>query len=303
MPTVKGILILILLLLTFVLEAQTKKRLRPGTMYAAGEHVYAARYGFTGTIPEGWQGTLPHDSEIFLLLPDTHSTGGEIFTFASISRDTGSIREAWMNGVNLSETILIKSKGSMTTEGDMISSEVIAISKSVNYSYKAFVAARCSPYGHCIISLAIGDMRYYDQMKVAVEDFMRNATFSEPSSASVYAGFNWQEFLSNKSLISFMTVQNESGRGTKDNIIHLCGNGTFKTRIKKKGSMKQFNSSYKGNLSGTWVAEGIGEHGILKLTFKKQPPVEVLLLLKDDKIFANDERYFAAHSDQCDEDS
>lgn len=119
MPTVKGILILILLLLTFVLEAQTKKRLRPGTMYAAGEHVYAARYGFTGTIPEGWQGTLPHDSEIFLLLPDTHSTGGEIFTFASISKDTGSIREAWMNGVNLSETILIKSKGSMTTEGDM----------------------------------------------------------------------------------------------------------------------------------------------------------------------------------------
>jgi hypothetical protein len=299
-PITRGFLLVVLLQIVSVSNAQSKKRLQPGKMYSSGEVVYAPRYGFTSIVPQGWQGTLPRDMEIFLLVPDTITTGGEVFSFVSVDGNTDAIREAWVEGVNLSEEITIKAKNVVMTEGDMISTEVIASGRNVNRGSAGYAAARCSPFGHCITSLALGPVQFYDEMKLAVERFMTSATFSEPSHISIYADFNWKEFLSNKMLIAFMAMQDQSGSGTKDNRINLCRNGTFNAKIKKKGAMKQFNSEYSGNLSGRWSAEGIGEHGLLKLEFKKLPSVQVPLSIKEERIFANGERYFIAESYQCD---
>ena len=293
-----GILLIVLSAITLVVDAQSKKRLQPGKLYEPGEKIYAPRYGFTSVIPDGWEGTLPRDTEIFLLMPRTE-IGGEIFTFASIQKDLASMSESWKKGVNLSETIIIKSSGEIKTDGDMISSEVVGSGEHVNKGGKGFVAAKCNPAGPCVTCIGLGPIQFFDQIKKAVESFMSTTTFSEPSNVSIYVDFNWNEFLTNKMLIAFMAIETTSGSGTKDNTFHLCKDGTFTAFIKKTGTMKQVNPKIKGRQSGTWSTESIGDNGILKLTFKNQPTVELRMLIKDEKSFINDERYFAAESDKC----
>ena len=274
------------------------KRLRPGTLYASGESVYAPRYGFTSVIPNGWEGTLPLDTEIFLLLPATQSTGAEIYTFASEQNELSLLNERWEKGIWLSESIRIKATG-ITIQDDMISSEVVPEGDMVNTNTKGFAAAKCGPFRNCITCIAIGPVQTYNEMRSAVESFMGAASFSEPSNVSIYVDFDWKEFLSGKTLISLAATQGASGEGTKENIFHLCSDGSFTGRIKKKGAMKQFNASYKGNQSGTWSTESVGETGLIKLKFTKLPAVELPISIKEEKIFVNDERYFAAESTNC----
>jgi hypothetical protein len=279
-------------------SGEDAKRLRPGTLYASGEAVYAPRYGFSSVIPDGWEGALPLDTEIFLLMPATNSTGAEIYTFVSEQNELSLLRERWAQGISLSESIRIKAT-SLTIQGDMISSEVVPEGDMVDTSTKGFAVARCGPFRNCITSLAIGPAHTYEQMKSAVESFMSKASFSEPSSVSIYVDFDWKEFLSGKSLFSLVAMQGASGEGTKENIFHLCSDGSFKGRIKKKGAMKQFNADYKGDQSGTWSTASVGETGVIKLNFKKLPAVEFPISIKEEKIFVNDERYFAAESTNC----
>jgi hypothetical protein len=167
--------------------------------------------------------------------------------------------------------------------------------ENVNKGNRGFIAAKCIPYGPCITSLGIGPSQFYDQIKTAVESLMSQATFTEPSNVSIYADFDWKEFLAGKMLIAFQLIES----GSKENTVHLCGDGTFMADLKKKGLFKNDNPAYKGRQSGTWTAEGIGEQGVLKLTFKKLPAAEIPLTIKDEKIFAMDERYFAGESDWC----
>lgn len=294
----KVTLLLVLLGLSLAGNAQSKKkRLQPGKLYEPGEAIYAPRYGFNAVIPEGWEGTLPRDTEMFLLMPRTE-IGGEVFTFSSEKKDIQSLKENWLKGANLSDNIMIKATD-VKVDGDMIFSEVVPAGEAVNKGYKGFVAAKCSPYGSCVTCLGIGPVQFFDPLKKAVDSFMRSTTFTEPSNVSIYADFNWKEFLSNKMLIAFMAIESSSGSGTKDNTFHLCKDGTFKAFIKKTGAMKQINPQIKGRQSGTWSTESIGDNGVLKLTFKNQPTVEVPMLIKDEKIFINDERYFAAESEEC----
>jgi len=124
-------------------------------------------------------------------------------------------------------------------------------------------------------------------------------TFTEPSNVSIYADFNWKEFLSDKMLIALIGIESGSQSGTKENVIHLCKDGTFKSNIKKKGMMKEFNPGYQGNQSGTWSTESVGDNGVLKLDFKKLAPVEISMTIKEEQIWINNERYFAAVSDRC----
>lgn len=282
----------------FVLAQEKKKRLQPGKLYEPGEKIYAPRYGFDSVIPEGWDGTLPRESEIFLLVPRT-PIGGEVFTFASVGTDLKSIRESWMKGVNLSETIIIKAEGDAKIDGDMVSADVVSEGQNINKGYKGYAMARCGPYGHCITCLGIGPVQFIDQVRTAVTSFMSQASFTEPANISIYADFDWKEFLADKMLISFMAMESGSQSGSKENTVHLCANGTFTADFHKKGLVKDYNPQYKGRQSGTWTAEGIGEQGTLKLKFKKLPEAEVTLLIKDEKITANGERYFAAESDKC----
>ena len=81
--------------------------------------------------------------------------------------------------------------------------------------------------------------------------------------------------------------------------IWLCGDGSFKSKVKSKGRLVTEKSPYKGSRKGTWTAEGIGEKGKLNLATSKGENLSLSMEIKDDKIFVNGTRFFALKNDQC----
>lgn len=278
--------------------AQVKKpRIKPGQMYEAGETIYAPRFGFTAKIPEGWEGSLPRESEIFLLHTVINDIYGEIFLFGREQGDLTTLQEGWKKGVDLSESIKLIAKDPAIA-GDLLSTEVVGGGTNINRGQRGFAAARCNPNGPCVIALSIVPTQFYDQVKNTVVKFMNAATFSVPSNASPYADLDWREYLSDKSLVTFAYVEG----GSKDSQIDLCGNGTFTASIKKSGFLKSQNPQYSGKLSGTWVTSSAGETATIRFTFtskKDLPPLEVNVYIKDDNVYFNDERYFVGQSTKC----
>jgi hypothetical protein len=278
--------------------AQTKKpRIQPGRMYEAGETIYAPRYGFTAKIPQGWEGSLPRESEIFLMHTIINDIYGEIFVFGREQSTLESLQQGWMKGVDLSENIKLKAVKPVI-EGDLLSTEVLGEGTSINKGQRGFVAARCNPNGPCVVALTIVPKQFYDQVRSTLIRFMTESTFSVSSSASPYADLDWREYLSNKSLVTYAYMDG----GSKDSEINLCGNGTFTATIKKSGFLKSQNPQYSGKLSGTWNTTSVGETATLKFVFtskKDLPPLEVQVHFKDDNVYFNDERYFVGQSTRC----
>jgi hypothetical protein len=289
-------LCLIFIGLSFQGVAQQKKsRLQPGRMYEAGETMFAPRFGFIATVPAGWEGVLPRESEVFLLSTTT-SVYGEIFVFGRERGDLNSIRETWMKGVNLSETIRIKSINP-TLEDGLLYSEITAEGQFINKGFKGFVVSRCSPSGPCVTTLMTAPEQYYESVKNTAMEFMKSSTFQAPSNTSPYVDFDWQEFLSNKVLVTYASAQG----GSKESTVHLCKDGSFTATLKKKGFFKEQNPAYKGNLAGQWTAKGDGEKATIQFIFsnKSLSPVEVSLTINDEKVTSNGERYFVGKSDKC----
>jgi hypothetical protein len=291
-PTV---FILLAFFFSFENYAQKKNRIQPGKIYATGEALYAPRYGFMAKVPAGWEGMLPRESEVFLLMTTT-STYGEIFVFGRDQGDLNTMREGWIKGYDLSETILLKALNPTITDG-ILSGEVVAAGDNINKGKKGFVVSKCNPSGPCITVLAVAPTQFFESVKGTVLEFMKGSTFEPPSRQSPYAEFDWKEFLSNKVVMTYTTMQG----GTKENQIHLCADGTFTANIKKSGFFKEENPAYKGKLSGTWSVSGIGEETTIQFSFKKNSlsRLETKLTIKDEKVFSNGERYFVGQSDKC----
>lgn len=289
-------LVLTISCLTFQGIAQgKKKRLQPGKMYEAGETLYAPRFGFTAKVPSGWEGQLPRESEVFLLTTTT-STYGEVYVFGREQGDLNSMREGWKKGFDLSENIKLVATNP-TLENGVLSSEIAAAGEYINKGLKGFAISRCNPSGPCITTLIVAPVQFYDSVKNMAIRFMKTSSFDVPSSASPYSDFDWTEFLSNKVLASYTSVQG----GSKENMVHLCADGTFIAIIKKRGIMKTDDNKYRGRNFGTWKVTHAGESTTLQFTFNKKDlgTFEAPLLIRDEKVFSNEERYFVGKSDKC----
>lgn len=290
--------VLFLWLTPLLISAQNKKvRLQPGKFYEAGEMLYAPRFGFTAKVPDGWQGSLPRESEVFFLQTVAPDIFGEVYVYGHEKSDLQALKNNWLSGVNLSETIRIKAT-SPVVSNDMIASEVVGEGQAINKGNRGYVVARCSQDGPCIVAFATMPKQFYEPIKKSVEQFLSNASFEPPHSSSPYATLNWSEFLANKTLITHTFLKG----GAKETEVNLCGNGRFTANIKKTGFMKNQNPQYKGRLGGTWSTTGIGEMANVTFEFtgkRKLAPVEITLTIKEDQIYANDERYFVAKSTKC----
>lgn len=279
------------------LTAQTdKKRLQPGTLYEAGEQLYAPQYGFITTVPQGWEGILPQESEVFLLTTTSTSTYGEIFVFASELNNPDAIKDAWLGGLDLNETMRIKAVSPIIEQG-LLTSEIILEGDNVNKGNKGFAAARCSEGGICITTLMVAPIQFYESVSNTVVELMKNSSFETPSNTNRYAEFDWNDFLSNKVLTTYAFV---SG-GSKEAMVHLCGDGTFTAILKKKGFFKDKNPAYKGNLTGQWSAKEKGEASTIEFTFDKKglSPLSLPIALENDRVMSSGERYFIGKSDKC----
>lgn len=273
--------------------AQTGKRIQPGKIYDAGEALYAPRLGFRATVPTGWTGSLPRESEVFLLT--SYTSPAEIFVIGREAGTLAQLKQVWEEGLEMNDQIKLKASGATIINGTL-ASEVVAVGNFINKSMRAYAVARCSENGPCITSLAVMPTAQFDEVKKTTDAFMAAATFEAPSLASPYADFNWKEFLSGKMVTTYAFLEN----GSKETSIHLCADGRFTAKVTKKGILKNQHPDYKGKMSGTWTVEGIGERGRIRLVFEKGlPELTAELTIKEEQIFADGERYFVANSDQC----
>ena len=284
--------IILLLLIPGALFGQAK-RIKPGKMYDAGEALFAPMFGFRAVVPEGWTGSLPRESEVFLL--NSITSPAEIFVLGRVTSDLATLNKEWNQGFAMDENIKLKAKGATVASG-VLSSEVIAVGAFINKSMRAYAVARCHESGPCVTCLAVMPFNQYEDVKKVVDAFMGASTLEPPSSTSMYSDFVWKDFLTNQMVTTYAFLEN----GSKETTVHLCANGKFSSKVTKKGILKNQNPAYKGKLSGTWTVEGVGEKGRLKLVFDKGlPTLDIELTIREEQIYAGNERYFVAISDQC----
>jgi hypothetical protein len=291
----KALFVIIATILSVQSVAQKKSRLQPGRLYEGGETLFAPRLGFTAKVPDGWQGLLPEGTEVFSLSSMT-SVFGEIYVFGREQGDLNAMKVVWGKGIDFTESIKLKAIDPVI-KNDILSSEVIGEGDAINKGNRAFAIAKCNPSGPCVTLLTLAPIQFFEAVKNVAIKFMETSSFEPPSNAPIHADLEWKEFLSNKSLLAYIDMDG----GSKQNTVDFCADGTFTSSVKKKGFLKKENPKYNGNNAGQWTVEGVGEQTKLRLTFKKKdvPPLEVTLTIKEEKIFANGERYFIAQSTKC----
>jgi len=290
-----NLIVILLMVISSSVYAQKKSRIQPGRLYKSGETLFAPRFGFTATVPEGWEGMLPRENEVFLLTTTT-STYGEIYVFGRPEGNLALMADAWNKGFDLSETIRLKALKPVIKD-DVLSSEVVAEGQYINKGNKGFAITRCSPNGPCVTIFMVAPIQFYEAVKSTVIQFMDTSKFEPPSTTSPYSDFDWTEFLSNSTLIAYAAPTG----GSKKTQFHLCGDGTFMADIKKTGFFKNQNPAYHGHLTGKWVVTGTGEETTIQFTFNKKDlaPFETQITIKEEQVYSNGERYFVGKSDKC----
>ena len=282
--------IFVLLVSTDLIIAQTN--LRPSTRYESGEAIIAGTVGLQTVIPEGWSGMLPRDNELFLLLPN-EALDGEIYIYAGPAVSPEQRKDNWLTGLDLGNGNVLKSDGNIFTRGSAMASKLVL---SENTSYKtAYIEALCGPYNWCITATIIGAPDGFDKMQKALYEFMDAIIWLEPREGGMYGDFNWHEFLAGKHLLNHNYVPSAK----MENDIWLCSDGTFTTKLKRGGSLKDQAQEYKGTNKGTWETTSVGQKGILILNYEKLPPLKVNLEIKDEQIYLNDRRHFAMRAGVC----
>jgi hypothetical protein len=279
----------------FAFSQKVKNRIEPGRMYNAGDSLYAPRYGFTSKVPQGWTGTLPRETEIFLL-NSTSGSFGEIFVFGRNTIDLNALAEEWKAGVDVTETLRLQAENPELND-NMLSSEAKVVGNFIPSQKRAFAAVRCGDTGTCVTVLAISQDDNFDEVSKAAEEFLSSATFDAPREIDPYLDFDWKAFLSNKLLI----VYDEFQGGEQKTRVNLCADGSFEANIKKKGLMKDFNPEYKGKMIGSYSVESKNSEATLSLTFSKKDlsPLTVQLEFVKEELYVNDERYYASQSEKC----
>mgnify|MGYP000471745546 CR=1 FL=1 len=281
--------------ISFLGLAQKVKRVEPGVMYMGGETLSSPKFGFTTQVPQNWVGTLPRETEVFLL---NLSTGqfGEIFVVGRPAVDLNEVAEEWKAGVDLTETLRLQADNPQIQDNALFS-EVKAVGNYIPTKKRAFAMVRCGDTGTCITVLAVSSDENYDLVSQAAKDFLANGKFQEPREIDPFEDFDWQEFLSNKMLI----VYNDFKGGERKTRVNLCADGSFNAKVKKKGFMKDFNPEYKGNMSGSWTVESNNSEATMNITFSKGDlrPLTVQLKFVDEQLYVNDERFYASQSENC----
>src|SRR6185369_7660983 len=179
MKNLRPLLLVIVTVASLQVAAQNKKsRLQAGRLYEAGETLYAPRLGFIAKVPDGWQGLLPQETQVFSLSSMT-SVFGEIYVFGREQGDIRSMQALWSKGIDFTETIRLKATAPVIEDG-ILSSEVNGEGDAINKGNRAFAIARCNPSGPCVTLLTLAPIQFYETVKNVSTKFMETSSFEPP---------------------------------------------------------------------------------------------------------------------------
>ncbi len=285
------------ILLSLECQAQLpSNRIKPGTMYHAGDTVRSPRLGLVTVIPDGWEGVLPRDTEVFLLMPSDNLIG-EIYVVVNEKLDLKGQEARWRSGMDLSTGLRLVTDGEIRRRSaGVISAEAkLQGAKSNNSQGKIYIEAKCSPEGFCVSYIATADPLSFENVKKSLQSFVDNTSFNAPSNQSPYANFNWQKFLSGKILLAF----GHEGTSKREDEVNLCPDGSFQSNLTRTGIFKDTAKGYQGKKRGKWSVVSNNEKATVTFTFAKFPPVEIEMEAKDEEIYVKGNRYFVGDSEVC----
>jgi hypothetical protein len=269
-------------------------RIRPGTMYYQGDTVKSPRLGVTSIIPEGWEGVLPRDTEVFLLMSNT--VNGEIYVAVNENTDKAGQITRWKEGMDLDDGLRLMPDGEITSRGDVLCGPAKVTGNKGITGNKFYLEAKCSPSGFCLsYMLMTSDAASFEKVKKAMQLFVDNTSFRKPSTESPFAHFDWNKFLSGKVLLNIDYEQTSK----REDEVNFCADGNFTSKITRKGVFKEQAKDYKGNKKGTWKVESKGDKASLTFSFEKLAPVTVNMEIRDENIYVNGKRYFIGSSETC----
>jgi hypothetical protein len=219
----------------------------------------------------------------------------EIFVVGNENDSLAAVKGRWVKGLDMGSNIFLKVTGAITTRGKGIAGTGILSGSTNQNNRKIYAEAVCSNYGTCVTFVMMSSEKDFEVTRAALQSFVDESLMDEPKIVSIYEGFDWTKFLSDRVLLTYSSDQSFK----KLNEVHLCKDGTFSSEIKRKGLVKGEVKPYQGKKKGKWSV-GTGQTAVLVLEFKDGPRGEVELSITDDKVFANGVRHFVAYSDKCD---
>lgn len=281
----------IILLVLLSIGAFSQDRLKPGLIYEQGQEIFAPMVGYKGVVPNGWFGTLPQEEEVFLMIPNGNAEG---YMFINANpMNQAQLRKEWNHHLSLTDELVISLKGEPIIEGNRMTGEFEVTGSRI--PYKGYAVAIDGGHGWTLTLSLLSPVDKHEDYRKNFDQLLASSEVVEPSIGSIYGDFDWAAYLNNKYMMSYIS----STQYKEQDEIWLCGNGTFRTKIKSKGRLVTEKSPYKGSRKGTWTAEGIGEKGKLHLSTSKGENVSLEMEIKDDKIFINGGRFFALENTDC----
>ena len=202
------------------------------------------------------------------------------------------LKSRWTNGVELDNGVIAKAIGEHDFRKDILASNVEIIG---NKSTAGYVEAKCGDYGICLVAFLFAPPGKVASLSESIKYFTDNLTLIEPMEINPYANFDWENFLGNKYMANYERLQGSK----KESEIWFCPDGTFRSKLKKRGAFAEESDEYTGSKSGTWKVDQVGPSTTLTLSFKKLPSIDIPLNIEEEKIYANGTRFFFMQDNSC----
>ncbi|MEN8128850.1 MAG: hypothetical protein ABFS45_01370 [Pseudomonadota bacterium] len=279
--------------------------IQPGQIYSGGTRLEVSGLGVAFRVPEGWRGTLPAGSEIFILQPDADPeiyilAMGEQATRAQLASTMGA-PIAIGNGLSLHPTADLVERGEVLAgryEVRGAASQLAAYSEALAGSNGVAIAF--------ILIAAPALLTTYEanvQALIASTDLGAPnppptvASESKPANTDTAAADRWDLYLKGKHIIRYYTTTGY----TEEQYLWLCSDGTFSRSGKSGGFGGGASGAYEGSSSGRWTATGAGEYGALILHFGdgSTSRYELRWDYEANKLYVDGKRWLHGKNERC----
>ena len=288
-----GILVVLGAFITPLATVAQVTEIEPNVRYDAGARVGVAAMGASFVIPEGWLGTLPAGSEIFLL-----GSEAEAGLIAVLGNQTSGIEEAaasFADELTLDAGVVLKPDGPPRIDGS-----------TVRQTYHASVGGQIllgqaygslGPTGIGVAFIAVGPEGSAPRHRALLDELAASLELRAPAvspAAASASSTDWDALLRGRKLHYLYTAS-----GFHEEVqIDLCGDGTFY----RSGGGGGFDGGTPG-ASGAWQHEAAGRWGVtggvLRLESADGKVASYELSFDGEKLLLDGDRYFRVDPDRC----
>ena len=278
------------LLLSFALTVSSQDRVQAARDYKPGDEFFAPVNGIKFKMPEGWTGYIPMGTDVLSMRLDS---ARELDIMVRAYEDgLDNIKARWERGSELARGIFAKPVGEFEVTDERIMG---SFSFSNDKSRMGHALAICGPYGKCASMVVLVPTYLHEKYKDLLTGVADNLSFVEPTLQDLNADYDWSTELRGK----YLVLYEGTNTSLKANHIWLCPDGTFRSEAERRGEMKGQAGPYGGKQKGTYRLMGVGPQGRLILEFKKADNLDITLMLKDEMVYLNGDRYTVSNNTKC----